>query len=54
MKRRDLDRLKRADKAAVTALIVEQPGAVLVRRKDRNKGFTDLPLFATDSQTKLF
>lgn len=54
MKRRDVERLKPLDKQAVKALIIDNPGAVLGVRKERNKGFSDLPLFAADIQTKLF
>lgn len=54
MKKRDVERLKPLDKQAVKALIIDNPGAVLVRARDKNNGFSDLPLFAKESQTKLF
>lgn len=54
MKKRDLSRLNPADRLAVEQLIKDQPGAVLVRSGAQNKGFSDLPLFAVEKQTKLF
>jgi len=54
MKRRDVDRLPPQDKKAVQELIINQSNAVHGIRKEKNKGFSDLPLFGGSTQTELF
>jgi hypothetical protein len=54
MKRKDFKKLSPLEQKALKDLMVEQPTSLLGKRRDQKKGYTDLPLFFRDDQTKLF
>ncbi|WP_165933542.1 hypothetical protein [Arundinibacter roseus] len=54
MKKKDFKKLTPVEQAALRELMVEQPNSVGGVRRDQKKGYTDLPLFFRDDQTKLF
>ena len=54
MKNRDFKKLTPEDQKALRELLKEQPTALGGIRREQKKGYSDLPLFFKDDQTKLF
>jgi len=54
MKGKDFKKLTPVEQAALRELIANQPNALGGVRREQKKGYSDLPLFYKDDQTKLF
>ncbi|PWJ48121.1 hypothetical protein CLV98_1571 [Dyadobacter jejuensis] len=54
MNKKTFKKLGKQDQEAIKELVREQPQALLGKRREDRKGYSDLPLWGSVEQTNLF